>query len=50
MSKHKVIFYPTSNGDTSQIILANGKRLLFDFRHLNQGENDNSPYIDLKKR
>ena len=50
MSKHKVIFYPVSNGDTSQIILANGKRLLFDFRHLNQGENDDSPYIDLKKR
>ena len=50
MSKHKVIFYPVGSGDTSQIILANGKRLLFDFRHVNQGENDDSPYIDLKKR
>ncbi len=47
---HKVIFYPVGNGDTSQIILANGKRLLFDFRHQKQGEESDSPYIDLKKR
>ena len=50
MKKHKVIFYPVGNGDTSQIVLANKKRLLFDFRHLNQGEEDDSPCIDLKKR
>ena len=50
MSKHRIIFYPVANGDTSQIVLANGKRLLFDFRHLNQGERSDSPYIDLKKR
>jgi hypothetical protein len=30
---HQVIFYPVSNGDTSQIVLNNGKRILFDFRH-----------------
>ena len=47
---HKVIFYPVGNGDTSQIVLANGKRLLFDFRHQNQGEEGDSPHIDLKKR
>ena len=50
MSKHRIIFYPVGNGDTSQIILANGNRLLFDFRHQNQGEKSDSPYIDLKKR
>lgn len=50
MKKHKIIFYPVGNGDTSQIVLANDKRLLFDFRHQNQGEDDDSPYIDLKKR
>lgn len=47
---HKVIFYPVQNGDTSQIILSNGKRLLFDFRHLNKGENEDEPVIDLKSR
>jgi len=47
---HNIIFYPVGNGDTSQIVLANGKRLLFDFRHQNQGENDDTPHIDLKKR
>ena len=50
MSKHNVIFYPVGNGDTSQIVLANGKRLLFDYRHQNQGEDSDSPYVDLKKR
>jgi hypothetical protein len=47
---HQVIFYPVQNGDTSQIILSNGKRLLFDFRHLNKGENEDEPVIDLKSR
>lgn len=47
---HKVIFYPVQNGDTSQIILSNGKRLLFDFRHLNRGEKEDDPAIDLKNQ
>jgi hypothetical protein len=47
---HKVIFYPVQNGDTSQIVLSNGKRLLFDFRHLKIGEDEDEPVIDLKKR
>lgn len=47
---NKVIFYPVQNGDTSQIILSNGKRLLFDFRHLNRGENKDEPAIDLKSQ
>jgi hypothetical protein len=45
---HKVIFYPVQNGDTSQIILSNGKRLLFDFHHLTNGEDEDKPEIDLK--
>jgi hypothetical protein len=45
---HRVKFYPVQNGDTSQIILDNGKRLLFDFRHLKEGEDEEDPAIDLK--
>jgi hypothetical protein len=47
---HKVIFYPVQNGDTSQIILSNGKRLLFDFHHLTNGEDEDKPAIDLKSQ
>lgn len=47
---HKVIFYPVKNGDTSQIIVNNGKRLLFDFRHLKVGEGEEEPAIDLKSQ
>jgi hypothetical protein len=47
---HQIIFYPVGNGDTSQIILDNGKRILFDFRHLKTAEDGNGPEIDLKKR
>lgn len=47
---HKIIFYPVGNGDTSQIVLANGRRLLFDYRHQKQGEDDDCPNIDLHKR
>ncbi len=47
--KHQIKFYPVGNGDTSQIILDNGKRLLFDFRHVNKAEGEPSPEIDLKE-
>jgi len=47
---HKIIFYPVGNGDTSQIILDNGKRILFDFRHLKKAEDGEIPEIDLKKQ
>ncbi len=46
---HKVTFYPVGNGDTSQIILENGKRLLFDFRILACSTEDDRPEIDLAK-
>lgn len=47
---HKIIFYPVGNGDTSQIVLENGKRILFDFRHLKKAQNSKEPEIDLKNR
>lgn len=47
---HEVIFYPVGNGDTSQIILENGKRILFDYRHLKSSENGKGPEINLKDR
>lgn len=47
---HKVIFYPVGNGDTSQVILANGRRVLFDFCHRAKAEDASTPEIDLKKR
>jgi len=47
---HQIIFYPVGNGDTSQIILENGKRILFDFRHLKKTESGEGPEIDLRAR
>lgn len=47
---HKVIFYPVSNGDTSQIVLSSGRRILFDFCHRKNGEDDGHPHIDLGSR
>jgi hypothetical protein len=46
---HKVIFYPVGNGDTSQIMLANGKRLLFDYHHQKKTEEDGSREFNLKE-
>lgn len=46
---HKVIFYPVNNGDTSQIILENGKRFLFDYRHQKKCEEEGSNDFNLKK-
>ncbi len=47
---HLILFYPVGNGDTSQIVLENGKRILLDFRHLNKAEDKERPEIDLKKQ
>ncbi len=47
---HQVIFYPVGNGDTCQLLLENGKRILLDYRHLAKGEEDESPEIDLSAR
>lgn len=45
---HQIKFYPVGNGDTTQIILKNGKRILLDFRHLSKAEDQSSPEYDLK--
>ncbi|MCP6720514.1 MAG: hypothetical protein KJI72_04325 [Patescibacteria group bacterium] len=47
---HRILFYPVGNGDTSQIILENGKRILFDFRHIKKTEEEEGPEINLKNR
>jgi hypothetical protein len=47
---HQVIFYPVGNGDTTQIILSAGRRVLFDFCHREGAEDDDTPEIDLKGR
>lgn len=47
---HRIIFYPVGNGDTSQIILENGKRILMDYRHRKKTENGEGPEINLKER
>ena len=45
---HQVRFYPVGNGDCSQIVLANKKRLLFDYCHRRKAEDEDDPRIDLK--
>ena len=46
---HSIKFYPVGNGDCSQIILSNGKRLLFDFCHRRKSEDLEDPRIDLHR-
>jgi hypothetical protein len=47
---HQVIFYPVACGDTSQIILASGRRVLMDFHHIADTEANNRPEINLAKQ
>ena len=47
---HRVTFYPVGNGDTSQIVVSNGRRALFDFCHRSNAEDSTTPEIDLKVR
>lgn len=47
---HQVIFYPVGNGDTTQIVLSKGRRVLFDFCHRDKAEDADTPEIDLKVR
>lgn len=46
---HKIIFYPVGNGDSCQIVLAAGRRIMLDFCHRRVAEDDNDPRIDLNK-
>jgi hypothetical protein len=45
---HTIKFYPVANGDTSQIILAGGRRILMDFCHRQKAEDEDTTEIDLK--
>ena len=47
---HKVVFYPVGNGDTTQIVLSGGRRVLFDFCQRDRAEDTDTPEIDLKSR
>jgi hypothetical protein len=47
---HQVVFYPVGNGDTSQIVLENGKRILFDYRHRKESDTEGSTLFNLRKR
>jgi hypothetical protein len=49
-NSHRVLFYPVGNGDTTQIILSNGRRVLFDFCHRSNSEDPKTPEMDLKTR
>jgi len=47
---HQIIFYPVGNGDTTQIVLSGGRRILFDFCHREKAADPATPEIDLKAR
>lgn len=48
--KHQIIFYPVGNGDTSQVVLSQGRRILFDYCQRRNAESVDTPELDLKKR
>jgi hypothetical protein len=48
-TKHEIVSYPVGNGDTTQIKLASGKRILFDFNHCKAAMDEKDPRIDLHK-
>lgn len=45
----RITFFPVGNGDTSQIVLDNGRWLLFDYHHEKSSEEDGSQDFNLKK-
>lgn len=45
---HKITFYPLGNADSCLIDLANGSKLLFDYAHTKDSEDDDDKRIDLK--
>ncbi|MDR5804970.1 hypothetical protein [Caballeronia sp. LZ001] len=46
----RILFYPVGNGDTCQIVLENGKRILMDYRQRKKTELGEGPEINLKAR
>jgi hypothetical protein len=47
---HQIICYPVGNGDTTQIALSNEGRILLDYCHRQNGEDSETPEIDLNAR
>ena len=47
---HEIVFYPVGNGDTTQIVLSKGRRVLFDFCHRQKSGDADVPEIDLDSR
>lgn len=47
---HAITMYPVGNGDTTQIILSNSRRLLFDYCRRQNSEDTETPEIDLDAR
>lgn len=47
MQKHTIKFYPVGNGDTCQIVLTGGQRILLDYCHRKKAEEESSPEIEL---
>lgn len=50
MTSHFIRFYPVGNGDTTHLVFANGRRVLFDFCHRPGSEDSETPEIDLNRR
>lgn len=46
---HKLTFYPLGNADCCKVDLSNGKKLLFDYAHCQEGEDEDDPRVDLAK-
>ena len=46
---HKLTFYPLGNADCCMIDLEDGSKLLFDYAHTRNGEDESDPRIDLAK-
>ncbi|MGB7292121.1 MAG: hypothetical protein WBD99_08115 [Thermodesulfobacteriota bacterium] len=46
---HKLTFYPLGNADTCKIDLSDGQKLLFDYAHLRDNENEEDLRADLEK-
>lgn len=46
---HILTFYPLGNADCCKIDLSNGKKLLFDYAHSKESEDESDPKTDLAK-
>ena len=46
---HTLTFFPLGNADTTRIDLNNGRKVLFDYAHMRDENNEDDKRIDLKK-